>query len=615
MTERSVLRMRTVGANAAPAITGTDELPGKVNYFFGNDPRKWHANVATFRRVAYTGVYKGIDLVYHGSAAGSLEYDFVVRPGGDPSRIKLAFTGAKSMRIAANGDLLLGLDGGAVTWRKPTVYQVDAGGSRRGVDGAYVAEGGDVRFRVARYDAARPLVIDPSLEYSTYLGGSGTAYGGDSANSIAVDSTGHVFVAGVAYSTNFPVTASPFQKTNGAYAMRSSNAFVTEFTPSGAQLVYSTYLGGSGNEIQYDGGAQYQGDSANGIAVDNAGYAFVAGETGSADFPVTPSAFQRTNKAYSNGGSNAFVTELTPSGSELVYSTYLGGSGAYSTFYSDSASSIAVDGSGHVFVAGRTNSADFPVTGSAFQKTNKAVANGASNGFVTELAATGSKLVYSTYLGGSDADGANGVAVDSSDRAFVAGGTGSADFPVTPSAYQKTNKAFSKHEANGFVTELAASGSQLVYSSYLGGSIDDFANSIALNSTENAFAAGPTRSADFPLTVSPFQKTNRGYANYDSNAFMTEFAMSPTPPAPTVAKVAPSAGPVAGGTTVAITGTAFASGATVKFGTVAATNVAVSSATAITCKSPKESAGTVNVTVTTPGGTSADTAADKFAYK
>src|SRR5881396_1907639 len=366
----SVLRMKLAGANPKPQLTGEEELPGKVNYFIGNDPKKWRTNVSTYAKVKYREVYPGIDLVHYGNHR-QLEYDFVVAPGADPKAIKLGFEGAEKMEIDARGDLLLHTPEGDVRQHKPVIYQ-EFDGTRTEVSGSYsLSRRNQVSFEVGKYDRGRPLIIDPTLSYSTYLGGSGSDVG----NAIAVDSARNAYVTGATGSTDFPI-ASPFQAAIGG----SSDAFVTKLNATGSALVYSTYLGGS------------SGDYGLGIAVDSAGNAYVVGDTDSTNFP-TANPFQ----AAIGGSSDAFVTKLNATGSGLVYSTYLGGSGG------DYGLGIAADSSGNAYVVGDTNSTNFP-TASPFQ----AAIGGSYDAFVTKLNAPGSALVYSTYLGGNINDVAAG---------------------------------------------------------------------------------------------------------------------------------------------------------------------------------------------------------------
>jgi hypothetical protein len=513
-----VVRMQLAGASGKAEPTGEEPLPGTANYFIGNDPSKWHTGVPTYAKVRYTGIYHGVDLVYYGNQR-QIEYDFVVAPGADPKSVRLQFSGAKELHLAANGDVVVTTANGSLTLHKPLVYQI-VDGNRHSIAGSFALAKRTVGFRLGSYNHAKELVIDPVLAYSTYLGGSG----GDAGNAIAVDSAGYVYVAGQTSSTNFPVTTGAFQTTNHA-TVNGLNAFVTKLNPTGTALVYSSYLGGSGSNNG--------GDQASGLAVDSSGNAYITGSTYSTDFPVTQGAFQTTNKAAANGDANAFVTKLNPTGTALVYSTYLGGSGLSSiTPYSgDKANAIAVDALDDAYVTGKTYSTDFPVTQGAYQTTNHGAANDCANVFISKLNPAGTALGYSTYLGGSggnklgiSGDIANAIAVDAAGDAYVGGQAGSADFPATPGAFQTTNKAVANQSTNAFIAELNPAGTTLVYSTYLGGSGGDTGNAIALDPAGDLYVAGQTASADFPVTSGAFQTTNHGTAGkYDvPNAFVTE---------------------------------------------------------------------------------------------
>jgi hypothetical protein len=471
-----VLRMKLRNANPAAKVSGLDELAGTSNYFIGNDPAKWRTNVPTYAKVKYEGIYSGIDLVYYGNQR-RLEYDFIVAPGGDPRRIAFDIRGAKRIRQDVQGDLVFKMGEDEIRWRKPVAYQ-GKDGARQLVAARYaIKDTNRVGFELAKYDANRPLYIDP-LIYSTYLGGSGN----DNGNSIAVDSAGNVYITGSTNSTNFP-TVNPLQPTN---AGGSNDAFVAKINPSGSALVYSTYLGGSGN------------DQGTGIAVDGAGNAYVTGYTTSTNFP-TMNPFQPAN----GGSADAFVAELNPTGSALVYSTYLGGGG------SDGGFSIAVDSLGNAYVAGSAG-AHFPLVGQPFQ----GVFGGILDAFVAKLNPSGSGMAYSTYLGGSGEDFATGIAVDSAGNAYVTGLTGS----PSNSKHFPTKNPLQPYFGGGFydafVAKVNPTGSALVYSTFLGGSGNDQGSGIAVDSAGDAYVTGFTGSTNFPA-VNPLQAANAG-GTYDA---------------------------------------------------------------------------------------------------
>ncbi|HEV2799546.1 MAG TPA: SBBP repeat-containing protein [Pyrinomonadaceae bacterium] len=479
----SVLRMKLVGADEGAHAEGLGELAGKVNYFSGNDPAKWRANVPTFGRVRYSEVYPGIDVVYYGNQR-QLEYDFVVAPGADARAVSLKFVGADKVAVDEGGDLLLTVDGDIIRQLKPVVYQEEAAsGERRTIESGYALQpDGRVGFHLGDYDAERPLVIDPVIAYSTYLGGSGTDEGRD----IAVDAAGNAYVCGETDSANFP-TANAFDSTFGSGQLGGQrDAFVTKLNAAGNALVYSTYLGGSGNTAQPNINGD---DRCFGIRVDASGNAYVAGETHSDDFP-TANAFQAT---YGGGFSDAFVTKLNAAGNALVYSTYLGGN------IFDAAQSIALDSSNNVYVTGRTTSPNFP-TANALQATQ---ASQFADAFVTKINAEGTALVYSTYLGGSastsgqgDFENGSGIAVDSAGNAYVTGQTRSTNFPTLNPVQAAFGGGFPNGDA--FVTKINPGGTALVFSTYLGGSNDDVGADIAVDSAGVAHVAGFTESANFP---------------------------------------------------------------------------------------------------------------------
>ena len=478
-----VLRLQLVGA-AQPHIASLDKLPGNVNYIRGSDPVRWRTNIPTYAEVRYKGIYPGIDLAYYGNQH-QLEYDFIVRPGADPERIVLAFEGAEKIEVDHQGDLVLHVAGGAVRHRRPVVYQ-EVDGTRREIAGGYMLKGArGVGFTLAEYDKSRPLVIDPVLFYSSYLGGADD----DDTSGIAVDSNGFTYVTGGTVSIDFPTTAGAVQVSRANL----TDTFVTKLDPGGSALVYATYLGGTGN------------DEGRSIAVDGAGNAYIVGGTSSIDFPTTTGAFQTTRTGV---GADGFITKLNPSGSALVYSTYVGGAN------DDEALSIAINASGNAYVTGEASSTDFPTTSGALRRT----LSGVSDAFVAKLDPSGTALVYSTYLGGGSDDDGRGIAIDSTGNSYVTGETLSVDFPTTAGAFRLT-RASNAHDA--YVTKLNPSASALVYSTYLGGTRADRGFAIALDALPdpNAYVAGRTLSTDFPTTAGAFRVTLAGNA---FDAFVTK---------------------------------------------------------------------------------------------
>ena len=465
-----VLRMKLVGADADATAHGANELSGKVNYFSGNDPSQWRTEVPTFARVRYNHVYPGIDIVYYGNQR-QLEYDFVVAPGGDAQTIKLQFAGADKVEVNSEGELLLGLGDSIVRQPRPFIYQ-EVASVRREVAGGYaVSEDGSVGFQIGTYDASLPLVIDPTIVYSTYLGGNA----GDQGLAIAIDSSGNTYVSGFTASLNFP-TANALQGTHGTPT--SQDAFVTKINAAGTAFIYSTFLGGS------------SGEQSRGLAVDASGNAYVIGQTASTDFPIA-NAIKATKGI---NGDDLFVTKLNSSGSALVYSTYLGGSEG-----TEFGEAIAVDSAGNAYLTGMTQSDDFPLVNAI-----QATAGSGVDSFVSKINAAGSALVYSSYLGGGAFDGGKGIAVDSSGNAYIAGSTASTNFP-TVNPLQASIAGLD----DAFVTKVNAAGTAIVYSTYLGGTNIESGEGIAIDSSDNVYITGQTQSTNFPI-ANAIQPLNGG---------------------------------------------------------------------------------------------------------
>lgn len=488
-TKRDVLRMKLPGANPSTRVTGLDELPGKSNYLLGNDPKQWRTNVAHYARVKYEGVYRGIDLIYYGEQQ-QLEYDFIVAPGADPSAIKQVFEGAQNVAIDAEGNLVLRTRGGEVRQRKPFIYQ-ESDGKKHQVAGGYVKTGKQqVGFAIGEYDPNLPLVIDPVLVYSSYLGGSGE----DAVMGIGFDGGGNAYAAGYATSLDFPTTPGSFQPT----APTSWDGYVTKFDPTGAVLIYSTYIGGTGSDPLW------------GLAVDSAGSAYITGYTGSANFPTTPGAFDRVLDT----NADIFVTKLDPSGSSLNYSTFIGGSGF------DAAYGIAVDGAGNAYLTGATKSLNFPVTMGVWDVFFNSISTNDEDAFAIKLNATGSALVYSTFLGGSYRDQGTGIGVDIMGNAYLVGATTSGDFPRTFGAFDTTSNG----SFDTFVLKLNNVASGFYYSTFVGGINDDIGNGIAVDPAGYAYVTGYTLSSNFPTTSTAYDRIFNG--PWDS--FVTKLNQSGT---------------------------------------------------------------------------------------
>lgn len=476
--EATSLRMRLIGANPEPQAVGLEQLPGKVNYLVGSDPAQWRTDVSTFARVEYQEVYPGINLVYYGTSQRQLEYDFVIAPGADPDAIALRFEGAQRAAIDGAGDLVLDTAGGEVRQHRPVVHQM-VDGARQEMAGSYVlldsaGAAPEVGFRLGDYHHGLPLVIDPVLSYSSYLGRAGT----DGALGIAVGADRSVYLAGETTSNNLPTTTGAYQTT---YQSGQSDAFVAKISATGT-LVYLTYLGGSGGEGML-------GDRASAIAVDATGNAYVTGRTSSADFPTTSGALQILFSV-GNGDYDGFVTKLNPTGSGLVWSTFLGGT------ENDAGIGIALGPGNTVYVVGGSGSTEYPTSPGAYQPSNLG-----TDAILTVLNATATGLVYSTFLGGSfSMDRANAVAVDAAGNAYVAGQTISEDFPIKAALRPTYGGA-----TDGFIARFNPSASgeaSLIFSTYLGGSAPDRAMGIALGPAGHIYVAGVTSSdVNFPLTA------------------------------------------------------------------------------------------------------------------
>jgi hypothetical protein len=470
-----------LGANPQAKMIGTGELCGSVNYFIGNDPGHWHKNVPIFGGVQVEEAYPGINVLHYGNQR-QYEFDFVVAPGADPRAIAFQVSGADRVEIGPQGDLMLTIGKELIRQKKPVIYQVKQG-HRVPIAGSYRLENNNTVFlRIDTYSPDRPLIIDPVLTYSTFLGG----LGNETARSVVLDPGGNVYVAGDTLSSQL-ATADAYQPFYaGGYPNAGGDAFVAKFDPTGTNLLFLTYLGGSGD------------DAATSMALDQDGNIYLAGVTDSTNFPIPGYTF--TNQISGKGELyfdlhpyDAFVAKLSGDGTRLIYATYLGGSGA------DQALAIVVDTNACAYLVGFTQSTNFPTTANAFQRTLQGNSTSDTDAFVTKISADGTRLVYSTYLGGTNTDDGESIAVDALGRAYVTGFTASTNFPVSPDAFQ-TNGPTLGPPSQVFVAILDANGESVLRSTYLGGLGSAAGFHLALDNSGNIYVTGSETGPGFPVT-------------------------------------------------------------------------------------------------------------------
>jgi hypothetical protein len=467
---RWTVELEFVGADASVRPAGEDRSRAVLSFFKG-DPENWRTGIPTYSRLAYRNLWPGIDLVYSGGS-DRLKYELVVRPGAEPDAIKLRYKGATRVILRGDGRVEVGTPVGSFEDDIPVAYQEKAG-RRTAVPAAFVLDGTTCRFELGEYDPALPLIIDPAiLIYAGYIGGAAD----DRGLAIARDGEGNVYITGATESVSFPVAVGPDLSFNSV--IQAPDAFVAKVNAAGTELLYCGYIGGS------------MADAGTGIAVDGAGNAYVAGWTQSLNFPATVGpglTYHGGNSQFSEG----FVAKVDPSGTELVYSGFIGGTA------DDEAAGIAVDGSGNAYVTGWTESIDLSEVGGPDLSYN-----GGRDAFVAKVNAAGSGFVYSGFIGGSAADEGAGIAVDGQDRAVVAGNAVSRPserFPVLVGP--ELNHAGG---LEGFVARVAPSGTSLEYCGYIGGSGDDLCAAVALDAVGAAYVAGATSSRyQFPSAVGP----------------------------------------------------------------------------------------------------------------
>jgi uncharacterized protein (TIGR03437 family) len=501
------LRVRFEGGNRTPRLEAEDALPGKTNYFIGKDSSRWRRDIPLFGKVRYQGIYPGIDAVFYGNPE-DFEYDLVLAPGADPRKIHLAYSGAKRMRVDAAGDLIFSLASSEIRQHRPRILQ-----GTKAIDGHYVVLGQNrIGFSIAKYDRKKPLTIDPVVTYSTYLGGSSE----DLPGGVAMDAQGNLCIAGATSSPDFPTVGGLHQPPPQNNTLVAYLAKINPAASGAASLVWSTFIG-SGSD----------GTLAFGVALDASGNVFAAGTTVSSDFPTTPNVFQPS--ANCMNGSNCastFVVKVAPSGNQLIYASFLGGG------VDDAEGGFAVDAAGNAYVVGGTRSPSFPLVGTPFQF----VLQGTQNGYLTKIAPDGSKLLYSTFIGGENMDFLNTVAVDSTGIVYVAGNTTSARFPVTTNAYQSSLQGAQSGMVAKFDLTQPAN-LALVYSSYLGGTTSTASTSVsgvAGDSSGAIYAAGFTSDPTFPVTPGAFQSKFGGVVPNDPiGDYGDAFVLKLTPSAQT----------------------------------------------------------------------------------
>lgn len=494
--------MKFVGADPEARLAGTGEMQGKLNYLTGNDPARWRSQVSIYSGVSVASLYPGIDLIYY-ATQHQLEYDFTVAPDADASALRLRFDGLDKL-TTRDGELVLQVGETELRQHRPVIYQL-INGVRHEVTGGYrLADAHTAGFALGPYDHHFPLIIDPVFSYSTYFGGNA----GDTGLAIKVDSSGSIYIAGETLSTSFPPasTPNPFQgQWHGGTS--TGDAFVAKLDSTGSKLIYFTYVGGSEDDGAYD------------MAIDSQGNVYLTGFTVSPDFPTKNAIFSQIggtpDSTFHVYPIDAFVAKLNPSGSGLVFSTYLGGTG------DDVGTAIAVDPSGYIYVTGSTYSGDFPLV-NAYQT----VWLGNADVFVTKFAPNGTRIVYSSYYGGRAYDEGEGIAADSAGYAYVSGYTASTNFPVTKGAWRTAlnGSGIAVTVYDAFVMKIPPNGYGLVYSTYFGGSQNDYGYRIAVDPTGNAYVVGGTQSADMPHTNAFgmfFGNNGTNAINFD--AFLTKF--------------------------------------------------------------------------------------------
>lgn len=482
------ISLKFMNANKNVEIHGQVKGIGKINYYKSNDNNGSYTDINTYEKIIYKNIWNNIDLAFY-NLNSQLKYDYIVHPGGNIEDIKILYSGLESLEIDETGNLIIKTPVCELIDSFPLSYQ-EINNEKVLITCKYKLEEiskSEILCEFSlqnNYNKEYPLIIDPDLIYSSHLGGKNKDVG----YGIDIDSNGFAYITGQTYSTDFPITFGAFQTSlSGNF-----DAFVTKINPTGSELIYSTFIGGSGEESAFE------------ISVDSNANAYITGETNSSNFPTTEGAFQEINPSYRTGLKTTFITKLSSKG-KIIYSTYLGG------LSSGGGRGIVVDLEGNAYVTGDTLPSNFPTTPGAYQS------NVTSNVsiFISKLNPNGSNLVYSTHFGGSAKDESHGISIDSNGNAYVTGMTYSSDFPTTIGAFQTEKTGES---VGAYVTKINSDGSNLIYSTYLSGSHGDSGTDIDVDSKGNAYIVGWTTSSDFPTTKGAFQESLNGL----HDAFITK---------------------------------------------------------------------------------------------
>lgn len=479
------MRLKFSGSRRPALVAGRDLLRARTNYFLGRDPKQWRTNVPNYAAVEYSEIYPGVNAVFHGDRQ-RVEFDFEVAPGADPRRIALDVEGASGLRINSHGDAALWIGpAGEMLLEKPRLYQM-VGNTQREIPGHYVLRRGRIRIAVGPYDHSRPLVIDPTLAYSTYFGGNAV----DQINGIAVDASNDAYIVGTTSSGNLPVSSGAYQTTCPACSFIGV-AFVAKLDPtqSGANsLIYSTYVGPEGPASAMP---DLLGSSTgNAIIVDSSGDAYLTGQANSRYFPAN-------NPPSENASScGAFVVELDPNGANLLGSRCLGGAA------NDQGNAITQDSSGNIYVGGVIQTSGLAVPANAVQT----LVHGSRTPFIAKLSSNLTALLYFTYMGGGFGDVVSAIAVDAAGEAYLACLTYAESVMRSlpfPAAVNQYGANFTGSNGQGFVAKISSDATQLLFAGFLGGTKTTSVNALALDASGNAYVTGSTTETDLQPASNP----------------------------------------------------------------------------------------------------------------